>query len=131
MGGEKIIWETFLSSLFFGKTKILSPIVGSLSTMTVKISGLGLLNPVTSTQDKYLRSQRGSVELIRAGTGGGAFSNSNHLRKLEEERHDVKKYQEAVYKTKLKGLVCYLKGNDRRLILRSKSTGIRLGRQES
>ena len=45
---EKIIRETFLPRLFFGKKKTLSPIVGDLSTMLVKKYGLGLLNPVTS-----------------------------------------------------------------------------------
>ena len=47
-GVEKIIRETFLSRIFFGKTKILSPISGSLSTIPLKKPGLGLLNPVTS-----------------------------------------------------------------------------------
>ena len=49
-GVQKIIRETFLPHLFFRKTKILSPIVGDQSTMPVKKSGLGLLNPVTSSQ---------------------------------------------------------------------------------
>ena len=56
-GVDKIIWETFLPCLFFGKTKTLSPIVGNLSTMPIKMAGLGLLNPVTSEKDKYLSSQ--------------------------------------------------------------------------
>ena len=42
VGVEKMTLETF-----FGKTKSLSPILGALSTMSVKKSGLGLLNPVT------------------------------------------------------------------------------------
>ena len=86
-----MIWETFLPRLFFGKTKTLSPIVGALSTMPVKKSGLSFLNPVTSEQDKYLSSQRGSAELIWAMTGGGAFSNDDHLRTLGEERREGKK----------------------------------------
>ena len=53
--------------------------------MTVKKSGLGILNPVMSAQEKYLSSQRGSAELVRAVTGGGAFSNTNHLRTLSEK----------------------------------------------
>ena len=56
-------------------------------------------------------------------TGGGSFSNSDHLRTLGEERCDRKKEQEVANKTKLKGLVRDLKGTDRRLILRAKSTG--------
>ena len=47
-GVEKMIRETFLPRLFFGKTKTPSPVVGALSTMPVNKSGLRLLNPVTS-----------------------------------------------------------------------------------
>ena len=66
-----MIRETFLPCIFFGKTKTLSPAVGDLSTMTAKKSGLGLLNLVTSYQEKYLSSTQGSAELVRAVTGGG------------------------------------------------------------
>ena len=73
MGVEKMIRENFLPRLLFGKTKTLSPFVGALNTMPVKKAGLGLLNPVTSAQDKYLSSQRGSTELVRAVAGGVGF----------------------------------------------------------
>ena len=56
-------------------------------------------------------------------TGGGAFSNANHLQTIWEEIRDGKKDQDTVYKTKLKGLVRDLKGTNKRLILRAKSTG--------
>ena len=49
-GLENMIQETFLPRLFFVKTKFLSPIVGDLSTMPVKKSVLGILNPVTSAK---------------------------------------------------------------------------------
>ena len=91
--------------------------------MPVKKSGLGLLNPVTSAQDKYLISQRGSAELVRAVTGGGAFSNADHRRTISEERCDRKKDRDDSYETKIKGLVRYLQVNDKRLLLRAKSTG--------
>ena len=51
-GVEKMICKTFLPRIFFRKTKTLSPVVGALSTMPVKKSGLGLLNPLTSDQGK-------------------------------------------------------------------------------
>ena len=51
---DQVIRETFLPRLFFGITESLSPIIGSLSVITVKISGLVLLNPVTSAKEKYL-----------------------------------------------------------------------------
>ena len=118
-----MIQETFLPRLFFGNTKTLSPIVGTLSTMTFKKSGMGILNPVTSAQDKYKISQRGSAELVRAVTGGGAFSNAFHLWTTIEEKRDGKKDRDAAYETKLKGLVRDLKGTDKGLLLRAKSTG--------
>ena len=109
-GVEKIIRETFLPCLFFGKTKTISPVVGALSTMPVKKAVLGLLNSVTSSQEEYLISTWGSVELVRAVTGGGAFSNADHLRTLSEERRDGKKDRDVVYESRLKGLVSNLKG---------------------
>ena len=92
-------------SIFFGKTKTLSAIVGDLSKMQMKIYGLGILNPVPSAKEKYLSSQWGSVELIWAVTGGGALSNSNRPWRIREERRDGQKYWEFSNKTKLKGLV--------------------------
>ena len=65
-GVEKMIRETFLPRLFFGKTKTLSHVVGDLSTTPVRKAVMGLLNPVTSAQEKYLSSTRGSAELVRA-----------------------------------------------------------------
>ena len=56
--------------------------------MPVKKSGLGLLNPVTSTNKKYLSVQRASTELIWSVTGEGAFYNANHLLVPREERND-------------------------------------------
>ena len=72
VGVEKMIQETFLLRLLFGKMKTLSPIVGTLSTMPINVEVLGLLNPVTSVKEKYWRSQQESRKLIRAVTGGGS-----------------------------------------------------------
>ena len=118
-----MIRVTFLPHILFQKTKTLPPIVGALRMIPVKKSGLGVLNPVTSAQKKCLSSQRGSAELIQDVTGEGAFSNSNLLQTLVEEIRNRKKDWEAMYETKLKGLVCDLKGTNRRLILRAKITG--------
>ena len=54
---------------------------------------------------------------------GGVLSNADRLQSLSEERRDKNKDQDAVYETKLKGLVSKLKGTDKRLILCAKSTG--------
>ena len=81
-GAEKMIQETFLPHILFRKTKTLSPIVGALSTMSVRKAGLGLLNTVTLEQEKYLRSHRESAELVLAVTGGGELSNADHLRNI-------------------------------------------------
>ena len=50
-----------LPHLFFRNTKTLSSIVGALSTMTVKKSGLGIFNPVTLAHENYLSSQWGGA----------------------------------------------------------------------
>ena len=65
---------------------------------------------------------QGSAELIRSTKGGG-FYNADHLQTLREKRRDIKKDREAPYKTKLKGLVCNLKGTDKPLILCAKCIG--------
>ena len=49
-GMEKMLWGKNCPSLFIGKTKTLSPIVGSLSMMLVKKSVVGILNLVTSAK---------------------------------------------------------------------------------
>ena len=99
------------------------PIVGALSTMPVKKYKLGILNPVTSSQEKYLSSMQVSVKLVQAVTGGGGFSNSYHLWTLSEEWCDGKKSQDVNYQSRLKGLVINIQGTDKRLILHAKITG--------
>ena len=84
-GVDKMIRETFLPRLFFRKTKTLSSVVGALCTMPVKKSVMGLLNPVASAQEKFLRSTRDSAELLQVVPGGGGFSSANHLWTLSEE----------------------------------------------
>ena len=66
---------------------------------------------------------RESAELLRAVTGGGAFSKADHLRTLSEERHDRKRDQDVTHESRLKFLVSNLKGTDKRLLLHSKKTG--------
>ena len=118
-----MIRGTFLPRLFFEKTKSLSPIVGALSTMKVKKYGLGILNPVTSVNDKYLSSQRASAELIRGMTGAGEFFNAYHLLFLRKERRDGQKKRDDANDAKLKGLFGDPIGTNRRLILRTKNKG--------
>ena len=91
--------------------------------MTVKKYGLGLMNPVTSVKENYLRSQRSSAELIQDVLRGGAFYHVNYLLKLREEMSDGQKNMDGVNDATLKGLFRDLKGTNRRLILRSKNTG--------
>ena len=79
-GVEKMIQETCLPRLFFGNTKILSTIVGTLSTIPIKVAGIGLLNPVTSAKEKYLSSHLGSADLFRAVVGGrGILQYLSHM----------------------------------------------------
>ena len=70
-GVEKMIRETFLPRLFYGKTKTLSPIVGILFTIPIKVAGLRFLNSVTLKKDKYISFHQESAELTRAIPRGG------------------------------------------------------------
>ena len=90
-----MILENVLPRLFFKMTKTLSPAVVVLSTMLIMNDGLGLLNPLTPAQEKYLISQRVRTELVRSVTGGWSFSNTDHLCALSEEQCDGKKDQDA------------------------------------
>ena len=110
--------------LLFGKTKTLSSIIGTLSKMPIKVTVLGLLNPVTSEKEKYLISKRGITKLIWEVTGGGTFYNTDHLWALWEEICDGQTDQEAANETKLKRLFHSLKCTYMHLILRAKSTGV-------
>ena len=65
-GEGKMIQETILPFLFFVKSKSLSPIVGTLSKMRVKKSGMGLLNPVVWLNEQCLSLQHAITELIWA-----------------------------------------------------------------
>ena len=123
MGVKKMIRETFLLSLFFGKTKTLSPFLGALSTTPGRKPGMGLTNIVMSAQEKYISSIRGSAELVRAVTGGRKLSNTDHLRTLSEERRDGKEARDVAYESRLKSLVRNLQGTDKRQLLRAKITG--------
>ena len=76
---------------FLWKAKKLSPIVGILSTMLVNKAGLGLLDLVTSVNEKYRSLKRPRTELIQDVTGEGVFFNGDHLLALREERLDEKK----------------------------------------
>ena len=90
-----MITEKKLPCLFFIKEKTLSPIIGDLGTMPIKVARLGLLNPVTPEKKNYLISQRVSAELIRAVMGGAALYNSDQLRTVGEERSDRHKDREV------------------------------------
>ena len=59
--------------------------------MSVKKSGLGLLNIMASTNKKCLSLKRASTEFIQAVTGEGVFYNADHLLVLREERCDGEK----------------------------------------
>ena len=72
-GVEKLIIENFLPHLFFGKPKSLPPIVVNLSTMPAKKSVLGLQNPMTSANEKFLSLKCAIAELIRDVKGESDF----------------------------------------------------------
>ena len=89
----------------------------------VKKYGLGLLNPVTPKNKKYLSLHQASAELIQAVMGVGEFYKNNNILALREETCNKQKNQDDTNDTKLKGLVRYLDITNHRLILYTKNTG--------
>ena len=89
--------------------------------MPVKKYCLGLQDPVTSANDKYLGLLYVSRELIGAVTGARSFSTANRLLGLREERCHGQKIQDDANEVKPKGLDDKLEASDRRLILRAKN----------
>ena len=87
-GVEKLLWVKMLPRLFFRKLKPLPPIVGTLSTIPVNKSDLGLQYLVTSANQKYLGLLCASIELIGAVTRVSNFSTTGHLLALRGERRD-------------------------------------------
>ena len=122
-GVEKMFRESFCLCLFFRKSKSLSPIVGKLRTIPVKKAVLGLLNPVTYVNEKYLGLQHTSTDLIQSMMGEGACSNVDHLLVLREERPDGQKIRDEVNSAKLKYLVADLNSADQYLIISAKYIG--------
>ena len=86
--GEDASGNLFASSFIQKDKKTLTHRVLALHTMPVKIFGLGILNPGTSAKEKYLSSKWVSAELIWNMMGVGAFSDTNRLLALREERCD-------------------------------------------
>ena len=78
-GVENILWETCLPCLFFGKLISLPPIAGTLSTMLVNKTGIGIQYPVTSANNKYPIFLRASCELIKAVIVEREFYTADHL----------------------------------------------------
>ena len=85
-------WRRFFGKMFCHafslESQNISPIVGTLSTMPVKKSVLGLLNLVTSTNEKYISLKNVGTELILSVTREDTFSNTNKLLALREENCD-------------------------------------------
>ena len=65
-------WNLF-AWFFIWKTENLTPIVVTISTLSVKKSGMGLQNPATQAAEKYTSLLHASYELICAVTGESAF----------------------------------------------------------
>ena len=59
--------------------------------------------------------------MVWAVTGGGGFSNVNHLWNLSEKRRDGNKAWDVAYESRLNGFVSNLQGTDKPLLLRVKS----------
>ena len=72
-GVEKLLQENVLPSIFFGKSKYFPSIVVTLSTIAFNKYSLGLQDPVTSDNNKYLSFLHTSSKLIGATTRESVF----------------------------------------------------------
>ena len=79
---DKILQETFMQQLFFRGSKYLTPIIGALSTISDKKASLGLQNPMSSLDKKYLSLWCTRTEMIQVGMGEGEFSTAYHMLEL-------------------------------------------------
>ena len=79
--------------------------------MSVKKSGLGLQNSVTSAEKKYLSSKWGRIFHRQSPSG------------TQRRKSGQTKIRDDANESKLKVLVNDLEAHDRRLILRAKNTG--------
>ena len=73
----------------------------------------GTLESIDVSSVKKLSSTGGSAELVQAMTGGGAFSNADHIRTLTEKQLYRKKDRDTVHESILKGLLFDLKVTDK------------------
>ena len=105
IGAEKVLQENFLPSNLFGKSKTLPPIVGSLSTSTVKKYVLGLQNTLTPAKDKCNSLLHTSCEMIGAVTGKQYFSNADNIRAVKGKTRDGKKYRDDANDEKIQGIL--------------------------
>ena len=91
---KKMIREKILHRLLSGKPKTLPSIVVALSMLTVKKSGMGLKNPVTSAEEKFTSSLCTSDKLIGAVKGNQVFSNDDCIQVVKGGRRKKKGYPE-------------------------------------
>ena len=116
---EKLFWVKFLPCLFFGKLKYLPSIAVTLSTFSLKKSGLGFQNTVTSDNEIFLSLQHVSTEIIRAVMEESKFSTADHLQLVNEEMRDGRKTWDNINDVKLEVIVDTLNASDHCPFLRA------------
>ena len=91
--------------------------MGTLSTMPIKKSILGLQNPVTSAHKEFESLKRASVNLINVVTGKSEFSTTNHVRAAREEHSEGGKSRDEANNIKLEETLQDLPKTDRIILL--------------
>ena len=122
-GVGNFLWETLLPRLFLGRSKTFPPIVGFLSTFTVKKFRLVLHNPVTQAAKKYAISVCANYELIGAVTGERRFSTADQIWAVKEYQRDGNKDQDESHDAKLSEIVSDQSAFKKRLFLHSNHMG--------
>ena len=77
--------QWYNNHLFYGKSKYLSPIVGTLSKIPLNKYSLGLQELMISDNNKYLSLICSTRNLIGAVSEERAFSTAGHLLAIKED----------------------------------------------
>ena len=123
LGMEKVLRETFLPRIFFGKSKTLTPFIGALSTFPVKKYRLDLQNPMTAAKDKYKVCYVQSTRWLVKSRASRRFKPLIPFRRLKGRDMTGKNDRDVTNDSKLRGIVRNQGASKKRLLLRAKHMG--------
>jgi hypothetical protein len=119
---SKTIYDTFLPALFDDDIVEEDP-RRKLAALPVKQAGLALPNPVQTASSNFQASSLVCSHLIAALKGAVIFSSDDHTKVAKEVKGELRERKDEKETQELSGIVTKLSCDNRRTILRGKSTG--------